>query len=131
MGPDVESLVVNPLVWLAAALAVLVLELFLVSGVSLAVGVAGLVVGGLMLVLAPETGGQVAVARSVLGFGAGWSLFSLVVVVVLKLLLRRGAGAVDPNEVERGLGVEKGEVSSADVRPPVYEDVLHDYRPRL
>lgn len=133
MNPDVvEGWLLNPLFWVSLAVVVLMLELLVVSGVGLALGVAGVLVGLVMLFLpVSEDSSMVVVGRSVLTVAAVWSLFSLVVVVTLRFWFVKRGAAADPNEVGRGVGVETGDTKTAEIEPPAYKDVLEGYRSRL
>lgn len=135
MNPElVQEWLLNPLLWVAVAAMVLLLELFVVSGVSLAIGLAGILVGGGMFLFVPETDEAhvtAAAGRMILIVGSVWSLFSLGMIVVLRFWIGRRQAPADPNEYARGVGVEIGECKTADVVVPAYEDVLKDYKPRL
>ena len=134
MSPElIQSWLLNPFLWLAVALVVLVLELLVVSGVSLVIGLAGLLVGLMILLIGPDGVGQsvAEVGRTVLIVGAVWSLLSVLMAVIVKVWLGRLSRADDPNEVERGIGVETGQTATAEVEAPAYDDVLKGYRSRL
>jgi membrane protein implicated in regulation of membrane protease activity len=123
----------NPLLWVSVATLVLILELFVVSGVSLAIGVAGVLVGGSLFVFELQMGEVplTTAGRWILVTGAVWSVFSLAMIGMLRRWMRRKDGPPDPNENLRGLGVETGEVKTAEVDVPAYVDVLKDYKSRL
>lgn len=133
MGPDVvQGWLLNPLLWVSLAVVVLMLELMVVSGAGLALGVAGVLVGLLMWLLpVSEESSVVEAGRLVLTVAAVWSLFSLVVVVALRFWFVKRGAAADPNEVGRGVGVETGDTKTAEIEPPAYKDVLEGYRSRL
>ncbi len=129
----VQGWLLNPLLWVAVAGLVLLLDLFVVSGVSLAIGVAGVAAGAAMFAFAPlfEDPQAREVGRLMLAVALAWSLFSLLSVVLFRFWLRRGGDAKDPNDYARGTGVEAGDVKTAEVETPGYEDVLKGYRRRL
>ena len=129
----VQDWLLNPLLWVAVAVVVLTLELFVISGFSLAIGLAGIVVGVVMTWFVPslEGGSMDAAGRMVLVAAAVWSLFSLVMIMVLKFWFLRSKGIEDPNEYDRGVGVETGDRKTAAVEVPGYENVLKDYKPRI
>ena len=52
-------------------------------------------------------------------------------IMVLKFWFLRSKGIEDPNEYDRGVGVETGDRKTAAVEVPGYENVLKDYKPRI
>ena len=107
----VQGWLLNPLLWVAVAGLVLLLDLFVVSGVSLAIGVAGVAAGTAMFAFAPlfEDPQAREVGRLMLAVALAWSLFSLLSVVLFRFWLRRGGDAKDPKDYARGTRVETGE----------------------
>lgn len=131
IAADVQALLVNPLFWIALAVGILVVEVLVVSGASLAVGLAGLLVGiGLMMFpAAAPTSAEV--ARMVTVAAAVWSLASLLAVLALRLWFRRQKMLSDPNDYPAEVGVERGSEEKTVVQEESYKDVLRDYKPRL
>ena len=131
IAADVQALLVNPLFWIALAVGILVVEVLVVSGASLAVGLAGLLVGiGLMMFpAAAPTSAEV--ARMVTAAAAVWSLASLLAVLALRLWFRRQKVLSDPNDYPAEVGVERGSEEKTVVQEEGYKDVLRDYRSRL
>ena len=131
IAADVQALLVNPLFWIALAVGILVVEVLVVSGASLAVGLAGLLVGiGLMMFpAAAPTSAEV--ARMVTVAAAVWSLASLLAVLALRLWFRRQKALSDPNDYPAEVGVERGSEEKTVVQEEGYKDVLRDYKPRL
>ena len=131
IAADVQALLINPLFWIALAVGILVVEVLVVSGASLAVGLAGLLVGiGLMMfpTAAPTTAQA---ARMVTAAAAVWSLASLLVVLALRLWFRRQKALLDPNDYPAEVGVERGSEEATRIQVEGYKDVLRDYKPRL
>ena len=89
IAADAQALLVNPLFWVALAVGILVVEVLVVSGASLAVGLAGLLVGIGLLMFPTATPTSAEVARLVTTAAAVWSLASLLVVLALRFWFRR------------------------------------------
>ena len=131
IAADAQALLVNPLFWVALAVGILVVEVLVVSGASLAVGLAGLLVGIGLVMFPAATPTSAEVARLVTTAAAAWSLASLLVILALRFWFRRHKAAPDPNDYPAEVGVERGSEEATRVREEGYKDVLRDYKPRL
>ena len=131
IAADVQALLVNPLFWIALAVGILVVEVLVVSGASLAVGLAGLLVGIGLMMFPAATPTSAEVARMVTVAAAVWSLASLLAVLALRLWFRRQKMLSDPNDYPAEVGVERGSEEKTVVQEEGYKDVLRDYKPRL
>ena len=131
IAADAQALLVNPLFWVALAVGILVVEVLVVSGASLAVGLAGLLVGIGLLMFPTATPTSAEVARLVTTAAAVWSLASLLVILALRFWFRRQKAAPDPNDYPAEVGVERGSEKETLVQGKGYKDVLRDYKPRL
>ena len=131
IAADAQALLVNPLFWVALAVGILVVEVLVVSGASLAVGLAGLLVGTGLVMFPAATPTSAEVARMVTTVAAVWSLASLLVILALRFWFRRQEAVPDPNDYPAEVGVERGSEKETLVQGKGYRDVLRDYKPRL
>ena len=131
IAADIQALLVSPLFWVALAVGILVVEVLVVSGASLAVGLAGLLVGIGLMVFPAAAPTSAEVARMVTTAAAAWSLASLLVILALRFWFRRQKAVSDPNDYPAEVGVERGSDKEILVQEEGYKDVLRDYKPRL